>query len=265
MFINDRLIYLQMHKTGCTHITKLLDLCVGGKEVGLHNTLENYETDKFILGSVRNPWDWYVSLWAFGCSQRGGIYKSLVKKNYLRAFKNILTDFDFTGMRKIFTNWEKLYKDSENPVLFRRWLKNIYDRDFSGQFPEGYAGHPTSRFIGLMTYRYAYFFIKNFLSDQGDRFSSFKKLEEFERDNNILDGIIITDNLEKDFLKALESAGYEIDDKIFKIVNDFGQIKSNTSKHMSTGFYYDDETMNLVANNEKLIIDKYRFIFPGWY
>jgi len=250
-------------------------MCVGGTEGIQHRTLENFEKDgtphrnvenilknKFVLGSVRNPWDWYISLWAFGCSQKGGLYDRLTNKQLLRAIKNILKHFDFFEMRKLFTNWKELYRDSENPDLFRKWIRKLYDRNLTSQLDEGYACHSTSKFAGFMTYRYGYFFLKNFTSDQGKRLDSFEELEEFDRKNNILDGIIIMDNLENDFLREIASAGYKVNEDMIKIVNDFGKKKSNTSNHQHTSFYYDEETMNLVAENEKLIIKKYGFEFP---
>ena len=71
MFITDKLIYIQMNKTACTHIASLLSKHIGGKQIGKHNWLEHYDTEKFICGSIRNPWEWYISLWAFGCKGEG--------------------------------------------------------------------------------------------------------------------------------------------------------------------------------------------------
>ena len=67
MFEADRLLYIDLHKTGCSHIGRLLQETVGGRRLGKHNRPSAMPTDRMIIGSVRNPWDWYVSLWAFGC------------------------------------------------------------------------------------------------------------------------------------------------------------------------------------------------------
>lgn len=38
MFKCDELIYIQMHKTGCTHIASLLSMLFNGEIIGKHNT-----------------------------------------------------------------------------------------------------------------------------------------------------------------------------------------------------------------------------------
>jgi hypothetical protein len=73
MIVNEKLIYLMMQKTGCSHIAKLILQTVGGERIGTHNKLTDYNTGKYIIGSIRNPWDWYVSLWAYGCRGKGRV------------------------------------------------------------------------------------------------------------------------------------------------------------------------------------------------
>ena len=79
MFIADRLIYVELPKTACTHIGKLLALVVPGEQRGKHNKPSQAEFDRrpVFLGSVRNPWAWYVSLWAYGCQQEGMLWEAL--------------------------------------------------------------------------------------------------------------------------------------------------------------------------------------------
>ena len=87
MFITKDLCYLEMYKTGSQHIVKLLEKSVPeGKRIGNHNRPndEVYKSNIYFLGSIRNPWDWYVSLWNFGCEKRGSLYNRLTsKKIYL--------------------------------------------------------------------------------------------------------------------------------------------------------------------------------------
>ena len=52
MFISRKIIYLQLQKTACSHIAKLLLSCIGGKQVGKHNWLQEYDTNKHIIGSI---------------------------------------------------------------------------------------------------------------------------------------------------------------------------------------------------------------------
>ena len=91
MFVTDKLVYLQLQKTGCTHIVRLITELVGGELVGRkHGRLEKgfaLEGRK-IVGSVRDPWSWYVSLWAFGCIQSGTVYASTTSRNFRKHLIN---------------------------------------------------------------------------------------------------------------------------------------------------------------------------------
>src|SRR5690349_15399636 len=79
MFVSDRIVFLELQKTGCTHIRNLLKEIVGGRLVMRHNQApaDLFTGDRFFLGSVRDPWDWHVSLWAYCCDGRGDLYSNL--------------------------------------------------------------------------------------------------------------------------------------------------------------------------------------------
>ena len=77
MYINDHIIYLHLQKTGGTHITDLLVRYLGGTVINKHGRLDCYPAGRTVIGSVRNPWDWYVSLFAYGCMGEGAIKGAL--------------------------------------------------------------------------------------------------------------------------------------------------------------------------------------------
>jgi hypothetical protein len=88
MTITDDFIYLELQKTGSTHVTKLLQQLHKNNfvKIGKHNTIKTMPKhvlvgfeSKIKVGNIRNPWDWYVSLWSFGCQKRGGLHKMLTK------------------------------------------------------------------------------------------------------------------------------------------------------------------------------------------
>ena len=73
MFVSKDLVFLELQKTGGSHILRLLSQWVKGEIVGKHNRLNWENAGKFVVGSIRNPWDWYVSLWAYGVGGQGAI------------------------------------------------------------------------------------------------------------------------------------------------------------------------------------------------
>jgi hypothetical protein len=62
MFVADGLVYLELQKTGGSHICRLLEQYANGRPEGKHNRLTAEYSTHYVIGSIRNPWDWYVSL-----------------------------------------------------------------------------------------------------------------------------------------------------------------------------------------------------------
>ena len=76
-----------MQKTGCTHIASLLSRLFDGEQIGKHNAASDNQinSDAYFLSSIRNPWDWYLSLWTFGVQGNGGLMHRLTNKNLYGA------------------------------------------------------------------------------------------------------------------------------------------------------------------------------------
>jgi hypothetical protein len=56
MFLAERLIYLQLQKTGSTHVAEMLGRCIAGRQIGKHTLLTDYRTRRYVAGSIRKPW-----------------------------------------------------------------------------------------------------------------------------------------------------------------------------------------------------------------
>jgi hypothetical protein len=73
MFISNKVVFLELHKTGSSLLRKLFksEGVLAGEIIGKNNQISNnlLTQDSIIVGSIRNPWDWYVSLWAYGCDE----------------------------------------------------------------------------------------------------------------------------------------------------------------------------------------------------
>lgn len=100
----DSFIYPQMQKTGCTRIGEILIELCGGQSVGRkHGTIAE-KPDKLVIGSIRNPWAWYVSLWSFGCEGKGMIRQTIDDLTYHKG----------------------VYTTANDVEAFRRWLATVY-------------------------------------------------------------------------------------------------------------------------------------------
>lgn len=266
MIVTDNLIYLQMRKTGCTHIASLLLNTVGGKRLGKHKRLTNYDTSKLVVGSVRNPWIWYVSLWAYGCSGRGGLRNRLTKRNYRKSrdnFVGLKFGEALAELKKPVAEWKYTYQDSERADIFREWLKLLHTPKRQKDMGEGYASSSISDFAGMMTYRYCKFYLEHFKNPNVSQgISTIDELREYNEEHNLLDDIILTKNLEEDFLRVLERAGYEVTDEIEEYVMNAKAERKNRSAHRSTEYYYDNDSIELVRRSERFIIEEYNYKAP---
>jgi hypothetical protein len=76
MLICNKLIFIELQKTGSTHIKQLLRDLVGGVNDGKHNTPDARLLDcgKPFIGSVRNPWLWYLSCGPTAASRRASSF-----------------------------------------------------------------------------------------------------------------------------------------------------------------------------------------------
>lgn len=269
MVITDKLVYIQMHKTGCSHIAKLLKETVGGIQSGNHNaaTEELLNSPRLFVSSIRNPWEWYVSLWCYGCDQHGGLRqkvttrKSALPRLLKKCWRPERWLWAYRKMTAHVNLWRDCYEDSDNPQLFRQWLKMIYDPQFKLDFGENYGDSSLSSVVGLYTYRY----LSLCCRDSGDlvkgQLETYNDVHQFETENGYISEWIRNEFLEEDFLKVLKAAGEKVTPEIEKIVST--QQKSNrSSRARPTGFYYDAETAELVGKMEALIVGKFGYRFP---
>ena len=292
MFIADKLIYLQLPKTACTHISYLLSKSIGGIQFKKHNAIDEYnrheliDDNKLIVGSIRNPWDWYVSLWAY--STKGKIYQNvsrrsfrnalkthsgvdlpdefikwLIKHPFKRGLSTVLNSYkgSYSEWNKPIETWKKCYQPSQDPQVFKQWLKLIHDPERAYDLGVGYGQNSLKSFAGLMTYRYCQLFHRNFLLEsKKNNIADLNELMDFDKSHNILDEIIRVENIESDVFRVLNKLNYQLDTEQLGLIKQ--SKKTNKSKHLHFSHYYDRETIDLVAQKEKFIIEKYSYLPP---
>jgi hypothetical protein len=69
MILTDRFVFLHLHKSGGSFVNRfLLESIPGARQVGYHLPRTHIPRESLqlpILGTVRNPWDYYVSWYSF--------------------------------------------------------------------------------------------------------------------------------------------------------------------------------------------------------
>lgn len=260
MFVGNRLVYLEMQKTASTKIRAILKDTVGGITYGKHNALDDPTVPFYVAGSVRDPWDWYVSLWAYGCQGQGGIYDRLTRPpvrgptERLRALRNVRP-----------WEWKSLYEDVTDVVAFRAWLNRVCNPDWAQALNPAFADSPVLGMGGgLMTWRFVRLYAPQAerVGGEGDSSRDQPGIVEIYRRHTILDGTIRMERLPSDLLRVLAEAGYELDDaEIARIHRDAAE-RTNVSSRGAVQDYYDTESACLVADRERLIVETYGYRPP---
>ncbi len=257
MLETKSLVYFDLQKTGCTYLAKVLQEILQEKKIHYQkhgiaftlDTFENIKNNKFSIVTVRNPWDWYVSLWKYGCQESGGFFK------YMKAH-----------------GFESLYdfNNNKNIQAFQIWLKIVNDTKFIKQcLGAKYRKSGIFKFAGFYSFRYLSLIYFDFINE-ATNLKSFDDLWEYDLKNNFVNAHLKTHNLEKDLIDFISSL--PPNSKIFRknyknTIYRISKKEINRSEAHKTRLefveYYDDEAKEIVIAREKLFIDKFGFKFDA--
>ena len=69
MIVTDKFAFVHMHKTGGQSLLNIIGASIpDARQIGYHypfHLLPEEYRDRPLVGMVRNPWDWYLSWYAF--------------------------------------------------------------------------------------------------------------------------------------------------------------------------------------------------------
>ncbi len=277
MFECNELIYVQMQKTASQHIAKLLMQLFNGRIIGKHNsaTPEQLQSNAYFVGSIRNPWDWYVSLWNFGVAGRGALLHNLTRREPCRAFKNILrkpthwTAYQqaIDVLSKDVKKWRTVYSNDDEIASFRRWLTLIHnsnnyalDNSYGCMSSRSTKHYDMNERWGFMTYRYISLHCHCKQPTKELHFGDFERLQKFDNEYCYIHYFIRQEVLEDNLCTAIAQVKTLTDAEKSLI---FNAKKTNTSaRTLLLADYYDQASIDLVQEKERLIIEKFKYSPP---
>ena len=268
MLISKDFIFFELQKTGCTHTKNILASLGDHTIIGEHNAYDtvpsesfgNFE-EKIKIGNIRNPWDWYVSLWAYGCMHKGALYHLVALRPVRYTLKGlrsyVKTIFGIAPKYLPSGNWRQVYSNPDNVDNFRQWLRMVLeDEEYS--IGEGYKESAIFSEAGLLTYRYLKLFTYHGAEVNKDRF--YGSLEEYDREQNFMGLIVKNESIHDDLMENADLLG--VKPEFLQMVLEGFTKKTNTSKrNKDYRLYYDKESEILVREKDKLIIDKFGYTF----
>lgn len=266
MFQCDQFIYIHMQKTAGNHIVELMAQLFVGKRIGTHNhaSAEQLKSTPYFIGSIRNPWDWYLSLWTFGVGGRGGLRDYLTKRNFRSALRGVLKNPAagyaecIDALTRDVKTWRSVYSRSDDVAAFRRWLALLHSHKNYGRLGEG--DYSVDQHIGLMTHRYLCLYCRYNEQPKPIDFSRFERLRQFDKQACYIDFFIRQEALAESLCVVLEKIRTLTATEKQLIVN---ARKVNTSiRTLPLSDYYDQASIDLIRERDRLMIEKFDYSPP---
>ena len=231
MYDFGKIVYLDLHKTGSTYVSKFLkSSCLLPKnKFSKHGCIrEDYDSNNFYFISIRHPLSLYSSLFRHGLDGKGGVWNRLRKSNNLSVYSS-------------FDSFVKFLIDEDNANLLPDGYNQIYAK---------HKGFMSFRFLKL-SLQFPHRKINHSLNNQGN-------IEELEK-LFITSLEIKTENL-NDELRVLATERYPqyfqqdaVSDFLHKAERmNISSTKSDEVDRLS------DTTLSILSSKEKLLLSRYQ-------
>ncbi|MET0532666.1 MAG: hypothetical protein ABW171_00435 [Steroidobacter sp.] len=231
MIVTPRFVFLHLHKSGGTFVNAgLMTHVAGARQIGYHLPRSSIPAPFAalpMLGLVRNPWSYYVSWYSF--------QRSRPKPN---ALFHIMSDGGRLDFKATLRNLLSLGHDD---ALLNRVVAAL-PAGYSNQglnLP-GFALEPI-RGSGLGFYSFLYRYM------YGPDVEAVR-LGTMER-------------LRTELPRMLEEVGQPVDSALREYIDNAPAL--NSSQHGGLAEYYDSELMMLIAERDRLVIERHAYVFAG--
>ena len=270
MVYTDDVVFLQLKKCASTHFARIAFDLWGRKNVTYlekHQRIpNNFDIDdRLVIGSVRNPYDWYVSWFSYGCQDDGAqIYQTPSghhrilghgwRSAPISAMKSLIVELSKNRKR-----WECLHADATNPDLFKEWLSEIFSAD-PYLLGTAYGRSPLNQIVGFMTFSYLYLFLDSPAILYNN--TSLKALKSKMLFKKIVpDHIIRVEYFEEDLIEVFERERIGFSNKQIAKIRSYK--RTNASNRTDISDYYDHKTLSLVHKSEYPLIEMYDYVPPA--
>ena len=237
MIITDRFVFVHLHKTGGQSINDAIASCIPGhRMVGYHFPYADIPAeagDLPVVGIVRNPWDWYVSWYAFnnGPQIRSPLFK-------------VVSNGGTAGFNSTVRNLVNLGSANDASEKQRNELITMLPDSLDGNRGVGLTKTSIRDLAASNQGYYSWLFERMLGKEPGSR----SQIGRFE-------------NLQEDFLDILERLGVDETEAIRDALQS-GERK-NTSRHSHYSHYYDDELRELIGRLDAALIDRFGYEFES--
>ena len=242
MIVTDHFVYIHVSRTGGTFLNKLIMNHVPGARMlqyhGQLRDLPEEHGDLPVIGFVRNPWDWYVSMFYDYRRKQQYVFQVLSERGRL-GFRDTVVRFltlgdDDEGDRR---RREQLVRAAPTLINTQRPAR----RDLPGLRSRQFAAYP-----------------------QGTGYYSWLWQLMFASDDTPTIHIGRFENLREEALRLLEETGTPISDRISRYLKDAKRLNASPRPRSYLAGYTRD-LERLVEEKDRYIVDRfdYRLSKPG--
>jgi hypothetical protein len=270
VLIGDNYVFVELQKTGSTHIKQQLQALLGGRSEGKHNkpSEDQLGPDRVIIGSVRDPWSWYLSLWSYGCQRRGSLYTRLVDPHnwqhslpLLQARQHAHGDLMLEQLtpQRAHDVW---YADTGSAQGFREWLRAICLPEMRTTVQSGFEASGLGRWgCGMMSYRYLKLFTHG-VTTLAQEVHSAEDLRQWTQRHFRPAHMIRLHTLAEDLIATVQALGQPLSPEQCAALRQARPTNRSSRPH-PFGHYYDAQALDDVARREWLLIERHGFQQPS--
>jgi tetratricopeptide (TPR) repeat protein len=237
MIVTNQFVFIHMHKTGGQSLNAIISEGITDHQhIGYHHPRHDVPPEAAelpVVGMVRNPWDWYVS-W-YGFNRRPKTHNLLF---------NVISDGGTGTFKSTVTNLIRLASDRPESKQHRDDLVRMLPDTIEGNQTVGLAKDSIRDLANSETGYYSWLFDR-MLGDTSDGRTHVGRFE----------------NLQDDFLAIMKRLSVPETETLQTEFNK--RARKNVSRHSHYSHYYDDELRDLVASNERGLIETFNYEFDS--
>ena len=230
MIVTDKFIFAHLPRSGGTFVSDVIrKFFPSAHEIGHHlprELLPREYSHLPVLGTIRNPWEFYVSLYHYVWRRdAASILVAWMSENGSLGFIDSITNLLNLGVN-----------DKRLDVLIQMLPENVdYDRRNIPNITKDAMHRVRCTGLGYYTFRFKYIF-----GNADDVF--FCRLETLTQD-------LVA------FFEGIGAATDELRDYVLR------SDKKNISEHLHYSTYYTPELAELVLIRDRLLIDRFGYVF----